>query len=145
MTDIIIFDLDGTIADIEHRKCLVDGTMKTKNWPKFFRECVYDTVIEHTKLMWDLLREHQYELFIFSGRSDEVEVETVEWLQANGFDYDYLIMRPAGDYTPDDELKERWVQPYLPRVKMIFDDRDKVVAMWRRLGIPCFQVAEGTF
>jgi hypothetical protein len=27
----------------------------------------------------------------------------------------------------------------------VFDDRDKVVAMWRRNGVACFQVAEGNF
>ncbi|WP_457852111.1 phosphatase domain-containing protein [Mycolicibacterium conceptionense] len=27
----------------------------------------------------------------------------------------------------------------------IFDDRNRVVDMWRRLGLACFQVAEGDF
>jgi len=28
---------------------------------------------------------------------------------------------------------------------MVFDDRDKVVNMWRENGIPCLQVAPGNF
>jgi len=32
---------------------------------------------------------------------------------------------------------------YTPSV--VFDDRDRVVKMWRENGIRCFQVAEGNF
>jgi hypothetical protein len=50
---------------------------------------------------------------------------------------------------PDDELKESWLNnPEIidkNRVVAVFDDRDKVVKMWRKNGIPCFQVAEGNF
>ena len=28
---------------------------------------------------------------------------------------------------------------------LAFDDRDRVVAMWREEGVPCFQVAPGDF
>jgi hypothetical protein len=52
----------------------------------------------------------------------------------------------------DDELKEEWLDAYdlpglLPRdeILCVYDDRDKVVKMWRRNGLPCFQVAEGNF
>lgn len=31
------------------------------------------------------------------------------------------------------------------RIAMVFDDRDKVVAMWRRQGLTCLQVAPGDF
>jgi len=57
-------------------------------------------------------------------------------------------MRPDDDRRPDDEIKaeilgrmrETGLQPL-----MAFDDRDKVVAMWRANGVPCAQVAEGAF
>jgi hypothetical protein len=55
-------------------------------------------------------------------------------------------MRPAGDFTPDEELKRRWISEYdLSQVLCIFDDRQKVVDMWRELGLTCFQVAPGDF
>ena len=31
------------------------------------------------------------------------------------------------------------------KIFLIFDDRNKVVKMWRELGLPVFQVAEGDF
>jgi hypothetical protein len=60
-------------------------------------------------------------------------------------------MRPAtggGMFTPDDILKEAWLREQFPdknNILCVYDDRDKVVAMWRRNGIPCFQVAPGDF
>jgi hypothetical protein len=60
-------------------------------------------------------------------------------------------MRPAtggGMFTPDDILKEAWLREQFPdknNILCVYDDRDKVVAMWRRNGISCFQVAPGDF
>jgi len=58
-------------------------------------------------------------------------------------------MRPADDFTPDEVLKRQWYED-LPRIDKerlvaVFDDRQKVVDMWRAIGVPCFQVARGDF
>jgi hypothetical protein len=59
------------------------------------------------------------------------------------------MMRPIGDSRPDDVLKQEFLDRMLivdrERLVAVFDDRDKVVAMWRRNGIACFQVAPGNF
>ncbi|WGN90708.1 PseT-like polynucleotide kinase phosphatase [Burkholderia phage vB_BglM_WTB] len=58
-------------------------------------------------------------------------------------------MRPHGDTTPDDQLKRKWLHSLSPvdraRLIAVFDDRQKVVDMWRSEGVPCFQVAPGDF
>ena len=49
---------------------------------------------------------------------------------------------------PDDELKKRWLDQLFTNTEdilCVFDDRDKVVKMWRDSGLTCFQVAEGNF
>ena len=51
---------------------------------------------------------------------------------------------------PDDTLKQNWLDLLFPDNKKedivcVFDDRDKVVKMWRDNGLTCFQVAEGAF
>jgi len=61
---------------------------------------------------------------------------------------DILRMRKNGDYTPDDVLKKAWLDELFPDkgyILCVFDDRDKVVNMWRREGLTCFQVAPGNF
>ena len=57
-------------------------------------------------------------------------------------------MRKAGDYRPDAKVKEE----LLTQVKadgyepiLAFEDRERVVDMWRRNGIQCCQVAPGDF
>ncbi len=54
-----------------------------------------------------------------------------------------IKMRPIGDSTPDDVLKERWLDEALAEGKQIdfvVDDRPKVVRMWRRRGVFVFDV-----
>ena len=139
----IICDLDGTLADIEHRRHHV--TTRPKNWSAFFRACTEDSpivpVIETVKALY--AAGHRIE--IWSGRSDEVRHETEIWLAAAGLPDVTLKMRADGDSTPDDVLKESWLleEPALP--DLVFDDRNKVVAMWRLHGIVCAQVAPGDF
>jgi len=139
-----VFDLDGTIADVEARRHFVAGAMK--DWRSFYRSCVTDRpnvpVIAALKAHVDA--GHRVE--IWSGRSDEVKGETEAWLEAHGICPSLLIyMRDEGDYTPDDELKRRWLKASDRRPDAVYDDRNKVVAMWRAEGIACFQVAPGDF
>jgi len=46
-----------------------------------------------------------YYTHIFSGRSNEVREETIDWLEAFNVPYNHLRMRSAGDFTQDEELK----------------------------------------
>jgi hypothetical protein len=50
---------------------------------------------------------------------------------------------------PDDKLKKEWLDKLFPYphndIVCVFDDRDKVVDMWRENGLTCMQVAPGNF
>ena len=52
---------------------------------------------------------------------------------------------------PDDKLKQHWLDDLFPKdskrldIVCVFDDRDKVVDMWRKNGLTCMQVAPGNF
>ena len=145
--NLVIFDLDGTLANGDHRVGHI--TKGSKDWKTYFAECGKDKLIPHTAALFYLIRRNpNYEVWIVSGRSDEVRSQTEYWLQNHSLLPDKLIMRPAGDYTNDDVLKASWVTTgVIPkeRILMVFDDRDRVVKAWRKLGLPCFQVAEGDF
>ena len=64
-----------------------------------------------------------------------------------------LKLRPTSHpwkFMPDDKLKQGWLDDLWPddkkdNIVCVFDDRDKVVQMWRENGLNCFQVAEGAF
>ena len=149
MTPLYIFDLDGTLADLTHRRRFVDGSVGKKDWPSFFRECVNDTPIMPVIRTMRRLQAADAECWIVSGRSDEVRDATVDWLCKHDCAPTKLLMRKSGDYTPDDALKESWLLSWSEddraRIVGVFDDRDRVVAMWRRHGLQCFQVAPGDF
>lgn len=150
-----IFDLDGTLALIEHRKHYLsaDYADDSTRWRRFYAACDKD---EPNKPVCDTLERLRRfaDCWIFSGRSDEVRDKTEAWLCTHTsfmrHDLDTaLVMRKAGDYRPDDVLKKEFLDLMLDedrkRLVAVFDDRDRVVKMWRANGIPCFQVAEGEF
>lgn len=153
MKPIYIFDLDGTLALIEHRQWMV-AERSNANWKGYYAACVNDAP---NKPVIDVMHRLAYfaDILIFSGRSDEVRRETEAWLcehthlMSGDVSGPMLTMRPAGNYTPDDQLKGLWLDNMLTedreRIAAVFEDRDRMVAMWRGRGIPCFQVAPGDF
>lgn len=143
MTELIVFDLDGTLALTHHRNHLIQGNKK--DWRGFYASCIDDEPHKPVITMFQALKAQGYRVEIWSGRSDEVRPQTEEWLAQYGIKPDHLRMRAQDDFTPDQILKESWLLENPLRPLIIFDDRDKVVAMWRQHGITCCQVAEGNF
>ena len=162
--DVILCDLDGTLADVNHRLHFInnpDGTKKTRkesDWDSFHTECINDApnrdVIE---IMESLIRgawmgcnicgSYERKVYFLSGRNDVVRAETVEWLQKHVHeDWDYeelLIMRKNGDFRPETEVKLEMVRELgltPDDVLCILDDRQCVVDMWRANGFRCLQV-----
>jgi hypothetical protein len=143
MKPFVVFDLDGTLALTHHRDHFIRG--RRKDWRSFFAACVNDQPNEPVMEIFRALKLQDFRLEIWSGRSDEVYSETLIWLAKHDIAPDKLRMRKRGDFTPDQILKESWLKESDEKPLAIFDDRDKVVAMWRRHGITCLQVAEGNF
>lgn len=139
----VIVDIDGTLSNAEHRVHLI----AEKKWPEFYDLCHLDSVHNHIAVIVNLLAD-RYRIVLTTGRVERVRNKTEAWLNKNGITYHELLMRPDGDFRPDDVLKEEILdRDILPLFNPVFslDDREKVVAMWRRRGIPCLQVATGDF
>lgn len=154
MTPLYIFDLDGTLALIEHRRPIL-GEATRDRWLRFFDACDRDAPNTPVIATMEQLRRSGAEVWIFSGRSDVVRAKTVAWLARHTsfteeeLDGPLLTMREASDTTADDLLKRRWLDAMLlddrQRLVAAFDDRERVVQMWRASGVACFQVAGGSF
>ena len=148
MKKTVIFDLDGTLADIDTRRALSLKMNGKMDWDKFFDpdniqlDDPNTPVIQMTKLL-----SSDYRIWILSGRSDATQQATIDWLSDNDVHYDHLVMRPQNHlYMPDNDLKQMWVDNIgVDNVAMVFDDRQQVVDMWRKNGLTTFQVAEGDF
>ncbi|MCC5871720.1 MAG: hypothetical protein JJU22_04930 [Gammaproteobacteria bacterium] len=142
-----IFDLDGTLADIEHRLHFIAS--KPKRWDRFFRACVDDAPNTPVIELAQTLHGSGWEIWIWSGRSDAVRIQTKAWLATHVGIEAPLRMRRDGDHQADVTLKESWLLALKPadraRLRFIVDDRASVVAMWRSHGLTCLQCAEGEF
>ncbi|WP_234379859.1 AAA family ATPase [Streptomyces caniscabiei] len=85
---------------------------------------------------------------LLSGRGEEHRGQTEAWLRAHEVPYDELWMRAAGDQRRDDVVKAELFDRHVRHrfaVRVSLDDRDRVVAVWRRMGLPTWQVNYGNF
>ncbi|QOV06273.1 PseT-like polynucleotide kinase phosphatase [Burkholderia phage Maja] len=152
-----IFDLDGTIALIDHRRSIVDPQRKPtkEDWMRFYLMCPLDEPnLPVIKTMMSLY-ERGCDIRIWSGRDEIAKELTIAWLSHYTESPRHRVegwlqyMRPNGDTTPDHQLKRKWLNAMSPteraRLVGVFDDRNKVVNMWREAGVACFQVAPGDF
>ena len=155
----IIFDLDGTLANIEDRRIYSMNEYTNKmNWDMFLdpKTIQMDKPNKPVIMMAQALKAFGSKIAILSGRSKATKEVTKEWLKQYEVPYDILKMRPTGNkwkWIPDDTLKLKWFNDLWAddenksehEVVAVYDDRDKVVKMWREIGLTCMQVAPGDF
>lgn len=140
--DCIIVDLDGTVC-LHNGRSPYDLTRVSEDVPnyplvRFLRELICNKHI-----------------IFLSGRegTDQCRQDTINWLMSNFCSSDFgckweLLMRDKGNFEPDEVIKERIFHKEIEpkyNVLAVFDDRDKVVKMWRSLGLLCNQVYWGNF
>lgn len=146
----VIFDLDGTLALIDTRRELAAKLNGKIDWKTFFNPENIKLDEPHFPVIaaFQAMKAAGHRVGIFSGRDSISRVETEQWLSQFGIQPDFLRMRPQQSFTKDDILKKQWLDEEMEmghNILCTFDDRDKVVKMWRDNGIVCFQVAPGDF
>jgi hypothetical protein len=143
---VYICDIDGTVADLTHRLHYVKKS--PKDWDGFFDACAWDKPILHIR---ELLHGLKLPIMYVSGRPSRLKTLTAQWLRDYKFPfYEWLPfhMRSEGDRRDDCIVKSELLDLILAdgyEPVLAFDDRDRVVNMWRSRGIPCLQVAPGDF
>ena len=142
----IIFDLDGTLANCKHRLYWIQREIK--DWDSFFARCHEDKPIESAiKLLIRLSEYNRVE--IWSCRRADTLAQTSSWLYKHDIPPDLLThLRPEHNRVEDDLLKKRWLDDLRAvggDVDIAFEDRQRVVDMWRESGVLCFQGAKGDF
>ena len=173
MKNTVIFDLDGTLANIDARRLKAGSpsgktpTPSKMDWDVFFDpdNIKLDTPNNPVIKMAQLFKKDGFKIVIFSGRNDRSFDTTKQWLKKFDVPFDLLVMRPdkfksdswpiadgnpaTSDmrFMPDDILKKKMLDTFVDinDVFLVVDDRQKVVDMWRDLGLNTFQVAPGDF
>ena len=142
--EIVIFDIDGTLADISERVHHV--RRKPKNWQAFNAGMAQDKAIQSMVKLCNMLYAAGIRIVLCSGRNERNRPETVEWLEKHGVNYHELLLRKDGDFRSDAVIKREVLQG-MDKSKILFvvEDRSRVVEMWRAEGLVCLQPAPGDF
>lgn len=146
MSKVIVFDIDGTLANIEHRRQFVAS--KPKNWKAFTAGIPNDTPHEEIVFLAKTFHELGNRVVLCSGRGEESREVTVKQMEDFGVRFEKLFMRQLKDYRRDDlvkvellaQIREEFGEPFL-----WFDDRQQVVDAIRGQGVKVCQVAPGDF
>ena len=139
----VVFDIDGTLANIDHRVHYVES--KPANWKAFADNVYYDTPVEYVIELLEFYEKiKKYAIVVLTGRegTEKQQDDTVKWLYDNDIEPDLFIMRPEGNYDCDTIIKKNMMVEVEKNyeVHCIFDDRPKVVRMWRDAGYYTFCV-----
>lgn len=160
--NVVVCDLDGTLANIEKRRHLVQGE---KKWKEFFEAIPTDTIRKDVlKQVRGYALEFSAKIILVSARPEDYRRITTEWLVSNGIclverpghgvwnldpkertPYELLIMRESGDSRPDTEVKSQIVDKYLSGLNIVawFDDRPSVIRTIQDKGINVIDVGDG--
>lgn len=99
----------------------------------------------HRSVQW-------HDVEIWSGRCDSVREKTINWIMNkaplktiywNEESWNSILkMRPIGDKTPDEQLKEQWLDDHIAHerepIEIAFDSDPESIKMWVRRGIFVF-------
>lgn len=135
----IICDIDGTVA------------LRGDRSPYDMAKVGEDTVNLPMALIIRAMYSVGYTIVFTSGRDESARYATHQWLEEEvGIVHFDLLLRDIGDNRDDATVKKEMLDSIrvLYDVVVAFDDRNRVVDMWRAEGVPCFQVCsreEGDF
>ena len=150
MKKAIICDLDGTLALKHDGRSWYDASTSDLDNPN---EPVLALLRFVQEANWHGLNQEQNCQIIFlSGRQEKDREPTEKFLEKHRLNRYPLFMRTTDDFRNDTIIKRELYEENIKgkyEILFVLDDRNSekcpVVDMWRELGLPCFQVADGNF
>lgn len=144
--NIFVFDLDGTLANHDHRLHLIptENLDISDSWLEFVNACDKDVPIKSTiSVLNSLYNDPDNYIIILTARSEAVKNKTVDWLCNNNCEYDNLFMRGIGDNSKDTDFKERVLREIgLDKIVAVWEDNPHVIKHMRGMGLTVYQVCE---
>jgi len=136
---IVICDIDGTIANNDHRQHFLEGK---KDWDGFFSELYKDKPIFEIIDKVNSLENEGHKIYFLTGRPEKYKLQTKDWLKKY-FTFDLeLLMRNNSDRRNKIEIKKELFQTYLSsfEIKVIFENDPNLICLWKKLGLNVFEV-----
>lgn len=147
--NVVIFDVDGTLADSSPRVHYVQPIEGEKKNHKAFLSEVGNDLPRQTIVDWlNACYDAGDICLIVSGRTLGIAGDSTEaWLHRVGAKFHHLFMRAANDFRDDTEVKQdildkllKWIDK--SQILFAVDDRKRICDMWRKNGITVYCVAE---
>lgn len=149
----IIFDIDGVLADCSHRLHYLEGDKK--DYEAFYKACADDKPIKETGDLFKLIshcglyENSDVNLVLLTGRSECTREQTYAWIE-NHFGitktWYILIMRKDNDHREDWVYKQEKAKEFgFENILFVFEDRKRVVDMWRENGVICYQTCDADY
>lgn len=152
---LVIFDLDGTLADVTHRMHYirpnppidpVTGKKVKRRFDLFHHACDLDGVIQPVAYFYrKFVADPDTVVIVLSGRDAATLEKTISWFDRNDLPQPTEMLLKVGNQNlPDIEQKrfqaDRLEKKYGRKIDMVFEDRDRVVQMWKDRGTFVFNV-----
>jgi hypothetical protein len=141
MRDVILLDIDHTIADAFWRDPMIGGS-----WDEYHAASVDDKPIADVVDMVVALDKAGFTIIGLTARPEKWRKLTMDWLISHQVPMDELWMRDPSDFSPSKIMKPALALANFgghygltQKVAFIIDDREDVCAAFRGLGVTALQ------
>ena len=151
MQKAIICDIDGTLSLKHDGRTWYDASTSDLDNPN-------EPVLALLRFVQGFAQEYNMaeqkgcQIIFLSGRQEKNRKPTEKFLEKHMLHGYPLFMRTTDDFRNDTIIKRELYEENVKgkyEILFVLDDRNSekcpVVDMWRELGLPCFQVADGNF
>jgi hypothetical protein len=130
-----IFDLDGTLINVDSVRHHVEG--KNKNFPSFHNESLNCPPFENVKNLNNKMHAlADVYIAIVTGREEKYRNVSEQWLILNKISYNVLLMRKDNDYRKNVIIKREIYESIESKLSpfVAIDDTSELRNMWKDIG-----------
>lgn len=143
MTFAIIVDLNGTLADCQHRAHYIKSS--PKKWDAYYAGMVDDPPITPTVELVRVLSLGGGKVVVWSGHPDIHYDKASSWLTKHAVPFDRLMMRKHNDFRKDTEIKVEMLAEIRASgltPTLVIEDRMSVANTMRAYGLVCLHCTD---
>ena len=136
----VICDIDGTIANNDHRQHFLEGK---KDWDGFFSSLSEDKPIFEIINEINNLNFKGHKITFLTGRPEKYRGETKKWLNLF-FSFEYsLIMRKDNDRRNKLQIKRELFDENFSKesIQIVFENDRQLIEMWKNLNLRVYEVS----
>ena len=141
MSKIVLCDIDGTIANNDHRQHYLEGK---KDWDGFFSELINDDPIPKIINQINDLHSLGKKIVFVTGRPERYRKQTLLWL-LKYFDFELSVfMRKDKDRRHKLIIKKEIFELNFDvnEIFLVYENDEELVLMWKDIGTNVFYVNE---